>query len=89
MLSLFLQEKKTLSASRSRSDHAAGVRSKRSHRADVYFDNVNPRQCYGPGCVEAARYGSKYCSDECGLKLANKYACASVPLCYVFFQLKC
>ena len=31
-----------------------------------------PRQCYGPGCVEMARQGSKYCSDECGLKLATK-----------------
>ncbi|KAK2176784.1 hypothetical protein NP493_640g02009 [Ridgeia piscesae] len=30
-----------------------------------------PRQCYGPGCVEMARQGSKYCSDECGLKLAT------------------
>ncbi|XP_067015248.1 CXXC-type zinc finger protein 1 isoform X2 [Anabrus simplex] len=30
-----------------------------------------PRQCYGPGCIQAARNGSKYCSDECGLKLAT------------------
>ncbi|KAI0215588.1 CXXC-type zinc finger protein 1 [Lamellibrachia satsuma] len=30
-----------------------------------------PRQCYGPGCIEMARQGSKYCSDECGLKLAT------------------
>lgn len=29
-------------------------------------------QCYGPMCVEPARSGSKYCSDECGLKLATK-----------------
>lgn len=29
------------------------------------------RQCYGPGCVNSAQYGSKYCSDECGLKLAS------------------
>ena len=67
-----LQEKKPLAVSRSRHDHLTDVRSTRSHRADVYFDSVNPRQCYGPGCVEVARYGSKYCSDECGLKLANK-----------------
>ncbi|KAI8511554.1 CXXC-type zinc finger protein 1 [Branchiostoma belcheri] len=30
-----------------------------------------PRQCYGPECVKAARPGSKYCSDDCGLKLAT------------------
>ncbi|BFZ08427.1 hypothetical protein BsWGS_11466 [Bradybaena similaris] len=34
-------------------------------------DDDMPRQCYGPGCVEPARIGSKYCSDECGMKLAK------------------
>lgn len=29
-----------------------------------------PSQCYGPKCVKHARPGSKYCTDECGLKLA-------------------
>ncbi|CAL8318977.1 unnamed protein product [Merluccius merluccius] len=27
-------------------------------------------QCLGPGCVESARSGSKYCSEDCGMKLA-------------------
>jgi len=29
-----------------------------------------PRHCLGPGCINAARNGSKYCSDECGVQLA-------------------
>lgn len=27
------------------------------------------RQCFGPGCVLPAKPGSKYCSEDCGLKL--------------------
>lgn len=30
------------------------------------------KQCYGPGCTSAARSNSKYCSDECGEKLAAR-----------------
>lgn len=30
------------------------------------------KQCLGPSCTEETRSGSKYCSDECGLKLAKK-----------------
>ncbi|KAI1725029.1 PHD-finger domain-containing protein [Ditylenchus destructor] len=30
------------------------------------------RQCYGPGCVNSARSGSNYCSDTCGMALAEK-----------------
>uniref|UniRef100_A0AAQ5X6Y4 CXXC-type zinc finger protein 1 n=1 Tax=Amphiprion ocellaris TaxID=80972 RepID=A0AAQ5X6Y4_AMPOC len=28
------------------------------------------RQCLGPGCVQPARTNSKYCSEDCGMKLA-------------------
>uniref|UniRef100_A0A8P4KHT5 CXXC-type zinc finger protein 1 n=1 Tax=Dicentrarchus labrax TaxID=13489 RepID=A0A8P4KHT5_DICLA len=28
------------------------------------------RQCQGPGCVQPARVNSKYCSEDCGMKLA-------------------
>jgi len=37
----------------------------------VETEDDMPRQCYGPGCIEPARLGSKYCSDECGMKLAK------------------
>lgn len=30
-----------------------------------------PKQCYGPACTKQSRLGSKYCSDECGMKLAT------------------
>uniref|UniRef100_A0AAQ4P7F4 CXXC-type zinc finger protein 1 n=1 Tax=Gasterosteus aculeatus aculeatus TaxID=481459 RepID=A0AAQ4P7F4_GASAC len=31
---------------------------------------VAMRQCLGPGCVVPTRTNSKYCSDDCGMKLA-------------------
>uniref|UniRef100_A0A8D3DMJ1 CXXC-type zinc finger protein 1 n=1 Tax=Scophthalmus maximus TaxID=52904 RepID=A0A8D3DMJ1_SCOMX len=33
-------------------------------------DNTGLRQCLGPTCVEVARPSSKYCSEDCGMKLA-------------------
>ncbi|XP_068952336.1 CXXC-type zinc finger protein 1 [Petaurus breviceps papuanus] len=33
-------------------------------------DPASLPQCLGPGCVQAAQPGSKYCSDDCGMKLA-------------------
>ncbi|XP_029787346.1 CXXC-type zinc finger protein 1-like, partial [Suricata suricatta] len=33
-------------------------------------DLASLRQCLGPGCVYPTRPGSKYCSDDCGMKLA-------------------
>ncbi|XP_069987647.1 CXXC-type zinc finger protein 1 [Penaeus vannamei] len=37
------------------------------------------RQCFGPQCVKAARPNSKYCSDECGLKLAEARIYSVLP----------
>ncbi|XP_008101778.1 CXXC-type zinc finger protein 1 isoform X1 [Anolis carolinensis] len=44
-------------------------RSKHAERVDVK-DPSSLHQCLGPGCIQAARVNSKYCSDECGMKLA-------------------
>ncbi|XP_040180280.1 CXXC-type zinc finger protein 1 isoform X3 [Rana temporaria] len=33
-------------------------------------DYSSLRQCLGPSCVQPARATSKYCSDDCGMKLA-------------------
>ncbi|CAB0044321.1 unnamed protein product [Trichogramma brassicae] len=30
-----------------------------------------PKHCYGPSCVKQSRPGSKYCSEDCGIKLAT------------------
>lgn len=39
--------------------------------SNVHLQTDYARQCYGPGCVNSARYGSKYCCDSCGTKLAT------------------
>ncbi|MBN3319405.1 CXXC1 protein, partial [Atractosteus spatula] len=44
-------------------------RVKHSERAESR-DVGGLRQCLGPGCVEASRPNSKYCSEDCGMKLA-------------------
>ncbi|XP_030049775.1 CXXC-type zinc finger protein 1 isoform X3 [Microcaecilia unicolor] len=33
-------------------------------------DMTSSRQCLGPTCIQPARAASKYCSDDCGMKLA-------------------
>uniref|UniRef100_A0A671W6K6 CXXC-type zinc finger protein 1 n=1 Tax=Sparus aurata TaxID=8175 RepID=A0A671W6K6_SPAAU len=44
-------------------------KSKYSEKGELR-DNTGQRQCLGPSCVEAARANSKYCSEDCGMKLA-------------------
>jgi hypothetical protein len=48
------------------------TRRQRDIYEQLFEEPVNiKQQCLGPGCVYAARQGSKYCSDECGIKLAK------------------
>ncbi len=55
-----------------------GSRHQKSHKHDDEDDELHmeeeggQHQCFGPQCVQYSRPDSKYCSDECGLKLATK-----------------
>ncbi|XP_034027739.1 CXXC-type zinc finger protein 1a isoform X2 [Thalassophryne amazonica] len=52
--------------------HRERVRhSERSIDGGVKESVGGQRQCLGPSCVEPARLNSKYCSEDCGMKLAT------------------
>lgn len=63
------ERRQTSSSRRSRKEEHK--RDHRSEREKGRREEDLLRQCYGPGCTNAARTGSKYCSDDCGLKLAT------------------
>ena len=42
-----------------------------SDEDEIEIDELAPRQCHGMNCVNCARVGSKYCSDQCGTSLAT------------------
>ena len=48
-----------------------------------------PKQCLGPGCIEPAKQGSKYCSDECGMKLARRLVRLNFPIYFKFWITFC
>ncbi|XP_053434983.1 CXXC-type zinc finger protein 1-like [Nycticebus coucang] len=52
-----------------------------THLEQTHAEDPAPlRQCLGPGCVYATRPGSKYCSDDCGMKLAAERIYKILPL---------
>ncbi|XP_050306350.1 CXXC-type zinc finger protein 1 isoform X2 [Anthonomus grandis grandis] len=59
--------KKVPQARRKRKDSA----SDHEQTFNEHLKTDYPRQCYGPKCVRSARFGSKYCSDQCGMNLAK------------------
>jgi len=72
-------------ASKDSRDH---IKKKRSWRASNYSSDesdservtdMTPRQCYGMDCINCARIGSKYCSDQCGLSLASLRIYQTLP----------
>ncbi|CAL1301042.1 unnamed protein product [Larinioides sclopetarius] len=54
---------------RTRAEHRKKHNEK--EKRDGKKDSDSVQQCFGPGCIYAARPHSKYCSDECGMKLAT------------------
>ncbi|XP_069943129.1 CXXC-type zinc finger protein 1 isoform X2 [Cherax quadricarinatus] len=42
-------------------------------------DSTTLKQCFGPQCIKVARPNSKYCSDDCGLKLAEARIYSVLP----------
>jgi COMPASS component SPP1 len=57
--------------SRHRKKDETNKKTHKKNKEHVIEVEVGPKQCYGPACVQVARKGSKYCSDECGIKLST------------------
>uniref|UniRef100_A0A672F3E3 CXXC-type zinc finger protein 1 n=1 Tax=Salarias fasciatus TaxID=181472 RepID=A0A672F3E3_SALFA len=66
---IFLQKMLRKESRRHKQKQKHKDRSRHSERGELR-DNTGLRQCLGPNCVKAARPSSKYCSEDCGMKLA-------------------
>lgn len=65
------QNRSTARSSRHRRKDEANKKTHKKNKEHVVEEDTGPKQCYGPGCINTSKKGSKYCSDECGLKLAT------------------
>ena len=63
---------KPQSSSLNVSSSGRGLRRRRSSYWGCEEEGGAAVQCLGPGCQQAARPHSKYCSEECGISLARK-----------------
>lgn len=52
-------------------------RTRHSERSDGRYTG-DLHQCLGPTCIALARPNSKYCSEDCGMKLAAKWVLCSI-----------
>jgi len=82
-----VKEKQSIKRKASK-DSREHIKKKRSWRAANYssdesdserITDMTPRQCYGMDCINCARIGSKYCSDQCGLSLASLRIYQTLP----------
>lgn len=55
------------------------VKQHKKNKEEIIEVKEGPKQCYGPGCINVAKKGSKYCSDECGIKLATNRIVEILP----------
>ncbi|CAJ0604156.1 unnamed protein product [Cylicocyclus nassatus] len=69
-------DKEMIERKPARRSNARAPTSRRKHDAPK---KVEPRQCIEPDCVKQARDNSKYCSDECGIKLAKRRLLTLLP----------
>lgn len=71
-VSLYLQKKEQTTGIRKRkSRHESDSSDSDSDGGYLRADQATTHQCFGPQCTRPARPNSKYCGDECGLKLAE------------------
>lgn len=84
------KEKDAKTFSRKKKEQTTGIRKRKSrHESDssdsdsdggyLRADQATNRQCFGPQCTRPARPNSKYCGDECGLKLAEARIYSVLP----------